>query len=143
MSSRTSSGGPLLVLGPLEIRPAEYTVLCGGRRVPLTVREFELLHVLALRPDRVVRRAELYDLVWGGQMAYRDRSVDVFVRKVRTKLAAACAEWTFIHTHFGVGYRLAPEPVLRGDEDDDAASAPRSGSTADVGLPPETGKRGP
>lgn len=99
------------MLGPLEIRPSEYTLLVEGTRVALTVREFELFHVLALRPDRVVQRAEIYDLVWGGQMAYRDRSVDVFVRKIRTKLAAANSTWTFIHTHFGVGYRLFPERV--------------------------------
>lgn len=118
MSTRddvVATGRPV-VLGPLEIRPAEYTVICHGRRVPLTVREFELLYALALRPDRVVRRAELYDLVWGGPMIHRDRSVDVFVRKVRTKLAGACADWTFIHTHFGVGYRLAPEPCPCADE---------------------------
>jgi len=140
MSSRDTFGGQILVLGPLEIRPAECTVLCDGRRVPLTVREFELLHVLALRPDRVVRRGELYDLVWGGTMAYRDRSVDVFVRKVRTKLAAVCADWIFIHTHFGVGYRLAPEPVLRGEGQDVPAASP---AQLDVGLPPGTGKRDP
>lgn len=107
----TESAQPF-ALGPLEVRPAEFTVLAGGRRVPLTVREFQLLHALALRPDRVVQRAELYDLVWGGPMTYRDRSVDVFVRKVRLKLTKVCPEWEFIHTHFGVGYRLAPEPVV-------------------------------
>ena len=42
-------------------------------------------------------------------MAYRDRAVDVFVRKVRLKLAEASPGWTFIHTHFGIGYRFAPE----------------------------------
>ena len=52
------------------------------------MREFQTFLVLAQRPDRVVTRPEIYALVWGGQMAYRDRSVDVFVRKVRRKLAA-------------------------------------------------------
>jgi DNA-binding response OmpR family regulator len=99
------------VVGPLEVRPAELEVLAGGRRVGFTVREFEVFLELARRPDRVVQRADLYDLVWGAPMAYRDRSVDVFVRKVRRKLAAAAPEWTFVHTHFGVGYRLAPERI--------------------------------
>ena len=62
-------------------------MLADGRRVGLTVREFQTFLVLAQRPDRVVTRPEIYALVWGGQMAYRDRSVDVFVRKVRRKLA--------------------------------------------------------
>jgi DNA-binding response OmpR family regulator len=105
-------GQPTLVLGHLELRPTGYEVLVAGRRAALTIREFEILYVLAERFDRVVRREELYDLIWGGPMAYRDRSVDVFVRKVRHKLAAVSPEWQYIHTHFGVGYRLSIEPMV-------------------------------
>lgn len=93
----------------LEIRPTEYGVLLNGRRVPMTVREFQVFLVLQSRSDRVITRPEIYERVWGGEMAHRDRSVDVFVRKVRRKLAAAAPEWTYIHTHFGVGYRFSPE----------------------------------
>jgi DNA-binding response OmpR family regulator len=93
----------------LEIRPAEYQVLVDGVRAGLTVREFQTFHVLAERRDRVVTRPEVYELVWGGQMPHRDRSVDVFVRKVRRKLEACAPGWTYIHTHFGIGYRFAPE----------------------------------
>ena len=95
----------------LEIRPGEYQLLADGRRVGLTVREFQTFLVLAERPDRVVTRPEIYALVWGGQMTYRDRSVDVFVRKVRRKLETASPSWVYIHTHFGVGYRFSPERV--------------------------------
>ncbi len=95
----------------LEIRPGEYQLLADGKRVGLTVREFQTFLVLAERPDRVVTRPEIYSLVWGGQMAYRDRSVDVFVRKVRRKLETAAPGWVYIHTHFGVGYRFSPERV--------------------------------
>ena len=93
----------------LEIREDELQVLVDGRRAGLTVREFEIFLVLAQRFDRVVARPEIYELVWGGQMPHRDRSVDVFVRKVRRKLAALAPDWIYIHTHFGVGYRFAPE----------------------------------
>ncbi len=96
----------------MEIRPEELQVLFDGKRVGLTVREFEIFFVLAERLDRVVPRPEIYELVWGGQMPRRDRSVDVFVRKVRCKLALQAPEWTFIHTHFGIGYRFAPEPTV-------------------------------
>ena len=98
-------------LANLEIRPAEFEVLADGKRVGLTVREFQTFLVLAHRPDRVVTRPEIYALVWGGQMTYRDRSVDVFVRKVRRKLATCSPGWTYVHTHFGVGYRFSPERV--------------------------------
>jgi DNA-binding response OmpR family regulator len=95
----------------LEIRPQEFQLLADNRRVGLTVREFQTFMVLVERFDRVVTRPEIYASVWGGKMAYRDRSVDVFVRKVRRKLAACSPDWTYIHTHFGVGYRFWPEQV--------------------------------
>ena len=82
----------------LEIRPAEFQLLADGQRVGLTVREFQTFLVLAERPDRVVTRPEIYARVWGGQMAYRDRSVDVFVRKVRQQAARVRAELG-LHPH--------------------------------------------
>ncbi|MEP6954853.1 MAG: winged helix-turn-helix domain-containing protein, partial [Solirubrobacteraceae bacterium] len=58
---------------------------------------------------RVLEREEIYQRVWGYAMARGDRSVDVFVRKLRQKLEKASPTWRYIHTHFGVGYRFAPE----------------------------------
>lgn len=101
--------GPVLTIGSLEIRPSELQVFAHGVRVGFTVREFQTFFALAQRFDRVVTRQELYGLVWGGDMPRRDRSVDVFVRKVRRKLAEVSPGWTYVHTHFGIGYRFAPE----------------------------------
>jgi DNA-binding response OmpR family regulator len=98
-----------LRIGNVEVRPAELQVLIDGVRVGFTVREFEVFHVLCLRHDRVIPRAELYEVVWGGKMPRRDRSVDVFVRKVRRKLHVVAPDWAYVHTHFGIGYRFAPE----------------------------------
>ncbi len=97
-------------VGPLELHPAECQAFTEGVRTHLTVREFEVLLALAERHDRVVTRADVYQRVWGGTMPRRDRSVDVFVRKVRRKLDAASPGWSYVHTHFGIGYRLSPEP---------------------------------
>jgi DNA-binding response OmpR family regulator len=102
----------VLTFENLELRHDEMQALIGGTRVGFTVREYQILAALAARQDRVVRRAEIYRQVWGGEMKHRDRAVDVFVRKVRTKLAAAAPDWTYIHTHFGIGYRFAPEPAV-------------------------------
>jgi DNA-binding response OmpR family regulator len=93
----------------LEIRPAELQVLIDGRRAGFTVREFELFFLLAQRLDSVVQRPQIYELMWGGEMPRRDRSVDVLVRKVRGKLEQVAPEWRYIHTHFGIGYRFTPE----------------------------------
>jgi DNA-binding response OmpR family regulator len=95
--------------GAVEILPAELQVFVDGRRVGFTVREFQIFSVLANRPDRVMRRSEIHQQVWGQPWVHRDRSVDVFVRKVRGKLAAVSPDWVYVHTHFGIGYRYAPE----------------------------------
>ena len=95
--------------GELEIRPSEYMALAGGRALTLSVRELDLLAALGRREGRIVARAELYETVWGGPMRDDDRSVDVYVHKLRSKLATALPEWRFIHTHFGFGYRFQPE----------------------------------
>jgi DNA-binding response OmpR family regulator len=112
--TETVKGQSPLIIDHLEIRPAEYQVLVDGRRAGLTVREFQIFYALAQRLDRVVRRQELYELVWGGPMTYRDRSVDVFIRKVRRKQTTVSPEWAYIHTHFGIGYRLSIEPARPG-----------------------------
>lgn len=98
-------------IGNVEIRAAELQVLIDGRRAGLTVREFELFLMLAERHDSVVQRPEIYELMWGGEMPRRDRSVDVLVRKVRAKLEQVAPDWRYIHTHFGIGYRFTPERI--------------------------------
>jgi DNA-binding response OmpR family regulator len=81
----------------------------SNQSLGLTRREFELLQVLAEAEGRVIEREEIYQRVWGYAMAHGDRSVDVFVRKLRSKLQKASPGWQYIHTHFGVGYRFEPE----------------------------------
>ncbi len=96
-------------VGEITIRPDLYQAYAGEASLDLTAREFEILRLL-VQSDRVLRREEIYERVWGYAMAHGDRSVDVFVRKLRQKLRVASPSWSYIHTHFGVGYRFAPEP---------------------------------
>lgn len=103
--------GPTLV-GEITIRPDLYQAYAGAVSLDLTAREFEILNLLS-QSDRVLRREDIYERVWGYAMAHGDRSVDVFVRKLRQKLRAASPAWDYIHTHFGVGYRFSPEPQPR------------------------------
>jgi DNA-binding response OmpR family regulator len=102
--------GPVAA-GELEIRSDRFQAFVAGVSVDLTRREFELIELLAGSEGRVLEREEIYQRVWGYAMARGDRSVDVFVRKLRQKLEKASADWRYIHTHFGVGYRFAAEPV--------------------------------
>jgi DNA-binding response OmpR family regulator len=100
----------VLQAGELELRPDEFVVLVGGHPLPLTVRELNLLTALMERSGRIVSRDELYRVVWGDFRRKDDRSVDVYVGRIRHKLADAVPGWSFIHTHFGFGYRFQPEP---------------------------------
>ena len=99
----------VLAVGPLEILPDDSIAIAAGRALMLSIREFRLLTELARRADRVMSREELFRLVWGRDMRPGDRSVDVYVRKLRVKLEQALPDWRFIHTHFGFGYRLSAE----------------------------------
>jgi DNA-binding response OmpR family regulator len=102
--------GPL-VAGELEVRPDRFQAYVAGESLDLTRREFELLQVLADHGGKVLERDEIYQRVWGYTMIHGDRSVDVFVRKLRSKLQARSPGWDYIHTHFGIGYRFDPQPL--------------------------------
>jgi DNA-binding response OmpR family regulator len=107
-------GTDTMLAGEIEVRPDQFQVFAHGRSIDLTRREFELIQLLAAAEGRVLEREEIYQRVWGYTMAHGDRSVDVFVRKLRSKLQQASPDWHYIHTHFGVGYRFAAE---RADEE--------------------------
>jgi DNA-binding response OmpR family regulator len=100
---------PSLRAGRLEIRPAEHTALIDGRPLTLTVRELDLLTAFARNADRVMTREELSLIAWQREHEKSDRSVDVYVGRLRTKLARALGGVTLIHTHTGVGYRFSPD----------------------------------
>ena len=99
----------VIEVGPLEILPNEHIARARGRTLMLSIRELRLLTELARRADRIMAREDLFRLAWGREMRPGDRSVDVYVRRLRVKLEQAMPGWRFIHTHFGFGYRLAPE----------------------------------
>jgi len=98
-----------LEAGDLEILADQFQAFARGRSADLTRREFEVLTLLAHAGGKVLQREEIYQRVWGYAMAHGDRSVDVFIRKVRQKLEGVSPAWRYIHTHFGVGYRFDPE----------------------------------
>jgi DNA-binding response OmpR family regulator len=102
--------GPRLS-GELEIRADQFQAFVNGASADLTRREFELIQLLGDSEGQVLQREEIYERVWGYAMVHGDRSVDVFVRKLRQKLERVSPGWRYIHTHFGIGYRFAPEPV--------------------------------
>jgi DNA-binding response OmpR family regulator len=93
----------------LQIRPQEHAALVDGRPLSLTMRELQLLVTLAAHPQRIMTREELFTEVWGGEPRRDDRSVDVYVSRLRAKLGEALPDLRLIHTHNGIGYRFSPD----------------------------------
>jgi DNA-binding response OmpR family regulator len=126
--SRVQSDVGPLIAGELEIRPDQFQAFVGGGSLELTRREFELLQLLAEAEGSVLEREAIYQRVWGYSMAHGDRSVDVFVRKLRQKLERGSPSWRYIHTHFGIGYRFDPESLI---EEEEAVVGPPAPSAPD------------
>jgi DNA-binding response OmpR family regulator len=120
--SSRAEARPLLA-GEVEIRSDRFQAFVAGSSLDLTRREFELIELLAGAEGRVLEREEIYSRLWGYTMVRGDRSVDVFVRKLRQKLEKASPSWRYIHTHFGIGYRFAAESL---DVEAEAVEAPSS-----------------
>jgi two-component system response regulator BaeR len=100
--------GDALVFEELRIDPLNYQAYVEGKNAELTPTEFRLLYALALDAGRVMTRDELLQKIWGRRQSRRDRTVDVFVRKLRDKLEALDPAHTFLHTRYGVGYKFEP-----------------------------------
>ena len=98
----------VIQVGDLEIYPTQGLALAGGTALSLSVREFGLLVALARSGGGIVRREDLYKRVWGGTLRDGDRSIDVYIHKLRVKLEEALPQARFIHTHVGFGYRFSP-----------------------------------
>ena len=93
----------LLRVGELEMNLGEHTVTAGGRRVQLTLKEFELLHKFMANPGRAFTREQLLTTVWGEEFVGETRTVDVHIGTLRTKLGDCGG---YIETVRGVGYRM-------------------------------------
>ncbi len=108
--SQAPERGEPIEIEELRIDPRVVEAYVDGRSVHLTPTEFRLLYQLALSRGRVSTRDELLQAIWGRRETHRDRTVDVFIRRLRDKIDRAASTHTFIQTRYGVGYRLEPEP---------------------------------
>jgi DNA-binding response OmpR family regulator len=101
--------GDAIEIEELRIDPREVQAFVAGANAELTPTEFKLLYTLALEQGRVVTRDELLQRIWGRRQTHRDRTVDVFVRRLRDKVDKRAPRHTFIQTRYGVGYKLDPQ----------------------------------
>jgi DNA-binding response OmpR family regulator len=100
--------GDAIEIEELRIDPREVQAYVAGASADLTPTEFRLLYALALDRGRVTTRDELLQKIWGRRETHRDRTVDVFVRRLRDKIDRIAPRHTFIQTRYGVGYKLEP-----------------------------------
>ena len=105
LSEREQPGGDAMVrAGDLAINPSRYEVSLRGRRVNLRFKEYELLLLMATSPGHVFSREALLNRIWGYQYLGGTRTVDVHIRRLRTKLEDP--DHSFIETVWNVGYRF-------------------------------------
>src|SRR3712207_3486446 len=102
--------GEAIEIEELRIDPREVQAYVDGASADLTPTEFKLLYTLALEPGRVATRDELLQKIWGRRETHRDRTVDVFVGRLRDKIDKRSTRHTFIQTRYGVGYKLEAVP---------------------------------
>ena len=99
-----------IIIEELRLDPRNVQAYVDGRSADVTPTEFRLLYALAVEQGRVLTRDELLQRVWGRRATHRDRTVDVFVRKLREKIDRRATTHTFLQTRYGVGYKLEAEP---------------------------------
>ncbi len=91
----------ILQVGSVTIDPVKFIVSIDGNEILLAKKEFELLYLLASKPGRVFLRNEILNQVWGSEVIVGDRTIDVHIRKIRSKLGIDC-----VTTVKGVGYKF-------------------------------------
>ena len=96
-----------VIIDDLTINPANYDVTISGKRIDLRFKEYELLLLLASNPGRVYDRATLLNQIWGYDYFGGTRTVDVHVRRLRSKIETE-SDKNFIETIWNVGYRFKP-----------------------------------
>ena len=79
-------------------------VFIGEREINLTAKEFDVLELLAMNPNKVYSRENLLNLVWGYDYPGDARTVDVHIRRLREKIEMNPSEPKYVHTKWGVGY---------------------------------------
>ncbi len=108
--TRSEQGDDVIRVGDLAINPSTYEVSLKGKRITLRFKEYELLRLLATNPGRVYTREALLSNIWGYDYFGGTRTVDVHIRRLRSKIEDA--EHSFIETIWNVGYRFRDERSL-------------------------------
>lgn len=94
----------MLVKGDMKIDCESRRVMIGAKEINLTAKEFDLLELLAMNPNKVYSRDNLLNIVWGYEYPGDARTVDVHIRRLREKIEANPSDPKYVYTKWGVGY---------------------------------------
>lgn len=106
--TRTSESSEKFIFGDIEADFENHSVICGGEKIELTLKEYELLEVLVKNRGKILTREMLLDKIWGYEYIGESRTVDVHIRYLRKKVEKDDKNPKFIETIRGVGYRFNP-----------------------------------
>ncbi len=111
-----------IVFGPFCLDLSSHSLSCEGTLIPLTSGEFDLLAILVSNPNKVLHRDRILDLLTGAERSPFDRSIDVRVTRLRSKLEDDPAKPAYIKTIWGKGYMFCPNPGLGSTDNPGPAS---------------------
>lgn len=102
------------ILGEFKIKDIvvnfdDYTIYKHGKRVSLTIKEFELFKILATNPDKVFSKDELFRLVWHEESYEKNNSINVHIKNLRDKIEDDIKDPQYVITYWGFGYKIGPE----------------------------------
>ena len=101
---KDQSSDKVIKKGDMQIDCESRRVVIGDREINLTAKEFDLLELLAMNPNKVYSRENLLNIVWGYEYPGDARTVDVHIRRLREKIEANPSDPKYVYTKWGVGY---------------------------------------
>ncbi len=104
INNKKNENNDEIVKGDLKIDISGRRVFIAGEEINLTAKEFEILELLVLNPNKVYSRENLMNIIWGYEYPGEVRTVDVHVRRLREKIESNPSEPKYVHTKWGVGY---------------------------------------
>ena len=109
---KDQSSDKVIKKGDMQIDCESRRVVIGDREINLTAKEFDLLELLAMNPNKVYSRENLLNIVWGYEYPGDARTVDVHIRRLREKIEANPSDPKYVYTKWGVGYYFRGKDIF-------------------------------
>lgn len=102
----TAAEQDIITIGDLVLNTGDYSVSKGGRKIELTAKEFEILHLLMKNPKKVYTKEQMYSMVWNDAYLGDENAVNVHISRLRNKIEDNPRDPKYVVTVWGIGYKL-------------------------------------